>query len=86
MSHFIIKTSRDRVPGLRYGIADYYRIGVLEMEEGTTVAKMISPRARGVVRVVETWDALYRGKTDRCAYARAMKEAQSLCDRLNGQS
>jgi len=44
---------------------------------------MISTHARGVVDVVETWERLNVGKTDRCAYARALAEAEALAAKIN---
>jgi hypothetical protein len=45
--------------------------------------KMISDRAKGVAKIVEVWDRLNVGKTDKCAYRVALKEAQELAMRLN---
>lgn len=47
---------------------------------------MISPRAKGVVEVVCTWEKLNYGKTNRCAYRRAMIEADALREKLEAQS
>jgi hypothetical protein len=44
---------------------------------------MISPRARGVVRIVQTWERLHVGITERGAYQRALVEARALAERLN---
>ena len=40
-------------------------------------------RARGVIDVVEVWERVYDGKTDRCAAARARRSAAELARRLN---
>jgi len=58
-------------------------VAVLEVLAHVNEVKMISDRARGVVRVVETWEARNVGKTDRCAYAIAWNEAQAKADKLN---
>jgi hypothetical protein len=42
-----------------------------------------SIRSKGVLRVVSDRGPLNVGKTERCAYAIAMREAQALADRLN---
>lgn len=79
---FIVKTAADRVPG---GWGTYRRVAVLEVEPGVTAddVAMISPRAKGVIRVVETWNRLNVGKTDRCAYRRALAAAHALAEDLN---
>jgi len=65
----------------------YRRVGIVELEPGYNgVPKMISERAKGVVRVVETWENLNVGITDRCAYRRALATAQEIVDELNGVS
>ena len=62
----------------------YRRVGLVELEEGFTgEPTMISDRARGVKRVVETWENRNVGKTDKCAYRRAVAAAQELADKLN---
>jgi len=45
--------------------------------------KMISDRARGVLRIIATWNNLYVGKTDKCEYAVRLKAAEELAARLN---
>ena len=77
---FMIKISTDTPRG---GYGSYHKIGLVEVEPGTTHVSMISERAKGVIRVVETWPGLYRGKTDACAFSVALEEARLLCDKLN---
>ena len=61
----------------------YARIAVVELEPGFDGRPaMISERARGVSRIVETWERLHVGSTDRCAYARAMAAAEELLGTL----
>jgi hypothetical protein len=43
---------------------------------------MISERAKGVIRVVQTWENLNVGKTDKCAYSRALRVAEMMAKRL----
>ncbi len=78
--HYIIKVSSACMPVRCWG--DYVRIGLLEVEPGVTEVSMISERARGVVRVVATWEKLNRGATNRCASARAYAEAERLKAKL----
>ena len=46
---------------------------------------MISARARGVIRIVETWERLHIGRT-RGAYWDALEEAQAMAEKLNGEN
>jgi len=84
---FIIKTSAACMPGSCWG--QYRRVAVLEVEAGVESVAMISERARGVVRVVETWERrnvgpiAKRGERGRCAYSRALMEAEELAEQLN---
>ena len=81
---FIVKTAAANMPSSCWG--RYARIAVLELEPGVDDVKMISERARGCVRVIRTWERLHVGASDRCAFARAMVEAEALCSRLNGEA
>ena len=61
----------------------YRRVAVLEVEQGLEYVSMISPRARGCARIVETWEKLNVGSTPRCAYERALAAARALAADLN---
>jgi hypothetical protein len=78
---YIIKVSAAKMPQSCWG--RYARIAVLEVEPGVDAASMISERARGVRRIVRTWERLNVGSTDRCAFARAEREAEALVERLS---
>jgi hypothetical protein len=80
-SIFIVRYAAAKMPTSCWGT--YRRVAVLEVERGTKPA-MISERATGVIRVVETWERLHVGKTARCAYSRAYAEAEELAAELNG--
>jgi len=70
MTEFIVKTATAKMPtSVKH---PYARVAVLEIEHGAQ-PKMISDRARGVVRVVRTWEKLSVGKTERCAFRRALR-------------
>ena len=77
---YIVKHSTARMPGSCKG--RYRHVAVMEVDPGT-VPSMISPRARGVRRIVQTWDRCNVGLTDRCAFRRALAEAGRLADQLN---
>ena len=71
-----IKTSRAPMPNKCMGGNSYYRIAVLEVEEGAQ-PKMISTHARGVVRVIEVAEPLHMGITARSEYHRTLAEIMS---------
>lgn len=60
----------------------YRRVAVVETETADVPA-MISDRARGVRRIVRDYGACSVGRTERCAYARAMADARDLAADLN---
>ncbi len=64
----------------------YRRYAVVELEPGFIGRpRQISTRARGVARIVETWENCCVGTTRHCSSARAAADAQDLCDDLNGR-
>jgi len=81
MSKFIVQSAAACMPNSCWG--QYKRVAVLEVLDHVERVRMISERAQGVVRVVETWERLNVGRTERCAYRRALAEAQALAQRLN---
>ena len=83
MSAFIVLTASASVPSSYRG--QYRRVAVLEVEDGMeSPPKMISERARGVIEIVETWERLHVGKTERGAYQQALVDAHALARELNG--
>jgi len=65
--------------------ARYENIAILETD-GSCEASMISPRARGVVRIVQEWARRHRGHgTQNSAAARAVAEAEALAAALNAR-
>jgi hypothetical protein len=81
MSNYIVKTAAAAMPNNCWGT--YRRVAVLEVQDGVADVAMISARARGVVRVHATWERLNVGHTSRCAYRRALAEAQQMAADLN---
>jgi len=65
----------------------YRRVGVVEVDPSIipddVLPPMLSTRAKGVIRIVETWERLNHGKTERCAYRVALAEAEALAADLN---
>lgn len=43
----------------------------------------ISKHSKGVVRIAQTWENCNVGTTARCAYRRALPEAEALAARIN---
>lgn len=80
---YVVKTSSAHMPNSCWGT--YRRVAVLEVEPGLAAddVRMISERARGVRRIVETWERRNVGKTDRCAYRVAVAEAEALVSQLH---
>lgn len=80
-TRFIVKSSAARMPPNCWGT--YRRVAVLEVLADALEPRMISQRARGVVAVVRTWERRSVGRTDRCAYQVAMRDAAELAAALN---
>ena len=76
MRHYKLMTAAAQMPASCWGT--YRRIAIVQIETADTVPKMISERAIGVVEIVATWEKLHVGKTTRCAYAKALKEANAM--------
>jgi len=87
MERFIVMDARASMPSSCFGGTNYRRIAVVELDEAYAEFNdrpaMISERALGVVRLVETWERLHVGKTARGAFQVAMLEAIELCAELN---
>jgi hypothetical protein len=81
---YIVMTAAAKMPSSVR--SQYRRIAVVQLRsKATPVPKMISTRARGVRRIVETWERLNVGKGVRSAYTKALAEAEALCAELNAE-
>lgn len=81
---FIIMTASEKMPLTCWG--RYRHVAVVELHpdfQGTP--KMISERARGVRRIVSDRRRLFDGKTGRCAYQAALREATAEAAALNAE-
>ena len=78
-TEFIVMTAAAAMPASCRG--RYGRVAVCEVEKGMW-PKMISARARGMVRIVSLADKLHIGG-DRSAYAKALEDAERLARGLN---
>lgn len=77
---FTVLTASARTGATFYG--QYRRVAVVELTAPDAQPRMISTRARGVKRIVRTWERLSVGKTARCAYRRALADAGNLAAAL----
>ena len=85
MGKYLVMMKSARVPGNYKG--EYVRVGVVELEDGFEgEPKMLTERAKGIKRIVKTWERLNKGKTRRCAAAIALKQAQDLAVKLTKES
>ena len=85
LDRFVVVDKSAKMPNSCWGI--YRRVGVVELtvaaqRQGDFPA-MLSKRARAVHRVVDVWENCNVGTTSRCAYRRAVGEADELADKLN---
>jgi len=81
-TEYIVKHSAACMPSSCWGT--YRRIAVLEVVKGAK-PRMISNRAKNVVRVVQTWEKLNCGKTSLCAFDRALLHAKEVAAKLQGE-
>jgi hypothetical protein len=73
---YIIQSAAAKMPSSCWG--HYRRVAVLEVDDGVERVSMISARAKGVRRVVTTWEKLNVGLTEKCAYERALAKARAM--------
>jgi hypothetical protein len=88
MNRYIVQTASAPMPNKVK--ARYIRVAVIELtpeyaEQGLRPA-MISDRAKGVAKIVETWERCHAGRTcgPRTAGGKAIAEATTLAQKLNG--
>lgn len=80
----VVATAAACMPATCWG--RYRRIAVLLVPRGLPEGwypSMASARARGVVAELETWERLSVGSTERCAYERALAEAEAVASAYN---
>lgn len=83
LPRYIVQTASACMPSSCWG--RYGRVALLLVDPGVKSVKMISEHARGVRKVVQTWERLNIGITDRCAFNRAIDEAEDMAWRLNAE-
>lgn len=79
-TEYIVQTASAKMPSSCRGT--YARVAVIEVDAGVKRVSMISPRAKGVVRIVATWERRSVGKTKNCAFQRALRAAEMMVDEL----
>ena len=81
---WIVMTSSAKMPANCWGI--YRRVALVKLSQEYTARDfepaMISARARGVLRVIDLGNH-FVGKTERCAYERALALADARAVELN---
>ena len=78
----------DRAGGMAGQWGGYRKVAVVLVDptalpEGRAEPFAITSHSRGCVAVEEVWHRVYRGKTDRCAHAIALRQARELAARKN---
>jgi len=58
------------------------RVAVVE-RNGDMMPTQINPKHKAIKRIVKVWEGLYVGKTYKCQYQKALREAMSLAKSLN---
>jgi len=77
---YVVLTAAAHMPNSCWG--RYGKVAVVETD-GKGMPCRIDERLNCVKRIVEIWDRQNIGITDRCAFARAKREAEELANRLN---
>ncbi|MGY0572818.1 hypothetical protein ACTGJ9_018485 [Bradyrhizobium sp. RDM12] len=83
MPDWIVMTASGQMPARCKG--RYRRVVVVEVEQVGFAPRMISERAKGVRRIVRDFGPCSVGKTEACAYRRALDAANALAERLRGE-
>ncbi len=78
-THAVI-SSADSIPG---DWGSYRRIGLVELDGSGKTPCMISARARGCKRVIQTWDRLNNGKTENCKFQKTLAYALELLSEMS---
>lgn len=80
VTEFIVMSSAAKMPSSCWG--KYRRVALVEVEKGVR-PKMISARAKGVIQIIQTWERLNVGTSNRCAYSVALAAANDLATIYN---
>ena len=83
-TEYVVLTSSAHVKGKARQFGRYRNVAVCEVTG--CYPKMISKRARGMVSIIRHWGACSVGKTERCQYRRALREAEALKAELESRT
>lgn len=83
MSWYCVMTSSAHNKGTAAKFSQYRNVAVVEVQDGMPKPRMISPRAIGLIRIVQFWPSCNVGTSERCQYQIALREAEALVDELN---
>ena len=78
-THAVI-SSTDSIPG-NWG--SNRRIGLVELDGSGITPCMISARAKGCKRVIQTWDRLNDGKTESCRFQKTLAHVLELLSEVS---
>lgn len=86
MRYYAVMVSSAKMPRTCWG--EYRHVAVVEVVSPDHMPRMISERADGVVRVVQSFGPAHvgRGRSGRCAYSRACESAHELVDTLRREA
>lgn len=92
MKHYILLDRSAKMPASCRG--HYRRIAIVEVDPVFLVTARlagkpepdlrIDSRDKRIKKIVQVWDKLHFGKTERCEYRKALAEARAMLDELNG--
>jgi len=77
---YAIVVSQAKMPSSCWG--RYYRIGLVRYPEGGEIPKIIRNSSKKGHEILCTWEKLNSGKTARCAFERALAEAEAKREKL----
>ncbi len=75
-TEFIVMDSSAKMPSSCWG--RYRRVALVEVIKGQRPARLGSSN-KSIVKIHELWDKLHEGKTEACAYNKALREAREMC-------
>jgi len=81
MPGYIVMTASAQMPTTVR--APYRRVAVCLVADPANPPKFIGRRARGMLEITQTWEALNVGQMKRSAYVRALARAAEVCAEMN---
>lgn len=83
-----VLTARALMPASCWG--KYGRVAIVECSYNIATKefntpKQIHPNHSSVVKIIHTWERLFIGTSDRCAFINAILHAEKIADELNSK-